>query len=138
MSEVRKPLTTEEQLPPPITHRRILILMALLIAAGTFAGTIFSANRFGLGIFVGGILAFANYFWQKNSLKGLFDRATAGEKSGFPAIKFLLRYVALGLVVAFFYITDSLPIIAVVLGLAAFTFAVVIEGMIGIFTRSNS
>ncbi len=133
----QQPLTTEDALPPQISHRRILILMTILIVVGTIAGTLFSANRFGLGVFVGGTLAFANYFWQKNSLKGMFSRAALGEKSEFPAFKFLLRYVALGLVVAFFYVTGALPIIALVLGLAAFTFAVVIEGTIGIFSGTN-
>jgi len=137
MSVNEQPLITEETLPPQISNRRILILMGILIATGSIAGTIFGESRFGLGILVGGILAFANYFWQKNSLKGLFNRVASGERSGFPAIRFLLRYVALGLVVAFFYVTGSLPIIAVILGLSAFTFAVVIEGMIGIFSGFN-
>ncbi len=137
MSVDQQPLTTEEALPPQISHRRILIVMTILILVGTIAGTLFSSDRFGLGILVGGILAFANYFWQKNSLEASFSRAAAGGKSEFPAFKFLLRYIALGLVVAFFYVTGALPIVAVVLGLAAFTFSVVIEGILGIFSGTS-
>lgn len=137
MSVDQQPLTTEEALPPQISHRRILIVMTILILVGTIAGTIFSADRFGLGILVGGVLAFANYFWQKNSLEASFSRTAAGGKSEFPAFKFLLRYIALGLVVAFFYVTGALPIVAVVLGLAAFTFSVVIEGILGIFSGTS-
>jgi hypothetical protein len=47
--------------------------------------------------------------------------------------KYFVRYIVLAIVVAMIYMTGVLPIVAVILGLAAFGFAVVVEGLIRIF-----
>lgn len=136
MSDEFDPLTADEGLPAQLSHRRILILMCVTIGLGSVAGTAFGTPGFGVGIAVGGLLAFANYLWQQRSTRALFERAAAGERSVLLAGKYILRYVAIGSVVAFFYITGALPVPAVILGLAAFTFAVVVEGLISIFSSS--
>jgi len=137
MSDDLVPLTSEDRLPPELSHRRILVLMAAIIVAGALAGFVFASARFGIGVLVGGAMAFANYFWQRNSTRAIFAKAANGEKPFLPAIRYILRYVAVGMVIWAFHATGALPIVAVILGLAAFAFAVVIEGMIGIFSSSN-
>jgi len=45
-----------------------------------------------------------------------------------------LRYAVFGLVLAVVYLTNIVPIIAVLLGLSSFAFALTIEGFIRIFS----
>jgi hypothetical protein len=49
--------------------------------------------------------------------------------------KYFLRYVILAIVVALIYATGLLPTVPVIVGLAAFGFAVVVEGLIRIFSK---
>lgn len=137
MSDDFQPLTTEQPLPPELSHRRILILMAVLIVLGSIFGAIFGSAGFGLGVAIGGLMSFANYFWQKRSTRAIFEQAANGDKPVMLSLRYVLRYLIVGLVVWFIYFTGALPIVAVVLGLAAFAFAVVVEGLIGIFTSFN-
>ena len=132
-----EPLTTEEQLPPQVSLKRVLVIMAVIVAVGSIAGFVFGPARFGAGVIVGGVMSFANYFWQRSSTRAIFAQAVNGEKPMLLGIRYILRYVAIGLVVWAIYATGALPIVAVVLGLAAFSFAVVIEGLIGIFSSFN-
>lgn len=132
-----EPLTTEDALPPQVSLNRVLVIMAVIIAVGTAAGFAFGPAGFGTGVIVGGVMSFANYFWQRNSTRAIFAQAANGERPMLLGVRYILRYVAIGLVVWAIYATGAFPIVAVVLGLAAFSFAVVIEGLIGIFSSSN-
>src|SRR5437870_5821850 len=93
MAAKSEPLTPEERMPPEISHRRILFEMCGVIATGSIVGFVFFSGRAGFGVLIGGILAFANYFWQKRSLKAIFDRAIDGKKSRFLPLRYILRYV---------------------------------------------
>ena len=137
MGDNPEPLTDEQPNPPPISHRRILIEMAAIVFFGSLAGTVFVSAKVGFGVLIGGVLAFANYFWQRRSLKAIFDRAAEGEKSRFLAARYILRYVVLGVALAIVYLTDTVSIYGVIFGLASFAIAVVIEGFTSIFSSSN-
>ena len=132
-----EPLITEDQLPPQVSLNRVLVIMTVIVAVGTIAGFVFGPARFGAGVIVGGVMSFANYFWQRSSTRAIFEQAVNGEKPMLLGVRYILRYVVIGLVVWGIYATGTLPIVAVVLGLAAFAFAVVIEGLIGIFSSFN-
>ncbi len=136
MGDDLKPLPTDAS-PPMISHNSILIWMAVVIAMGSIAGFAFASVGFGVGVLVGGVLAFANYFWQRNSTRAIFAGAAQGEMPVLPAVRYILRYVVIAAVLWVIYMTNALPIVAVVLGLAAFAFAVVVEGLKGIFTSHN-
>jgi hypothetical protein len=118
-----------------VSHERILLIMAALGILGGIAGFAFGSLRFGLGILVGTGLAFVNYYWLKSSLRKIFSAAESGERPRMLAGKYFLRYVVLAIVVAVIYAADLLPIVALILGLGAFGFAVVVEGMIRIFSK---
>jgi hypothetical protein len=120
-----------------LSNRRILFLMALVILVGSILGFIFVSNQFGFGALLGGILAFANYYWLKVSLKSVFAKAVSGERTRFLAGKYILRYLIFGLVLMFIYLSAAVDVIAVILGLASFALAVVVEGIINIFTSFN-
>jgi hypothetical protein len=119
----------------PITHGRILWIMAVLGLAGGIAGFAFGSLRFGLGILIGTALAFVNYYWLKSSLRRIFAAAASGERPRMLAGRYFLRYVILAVVVAAIYIADLVPVVALILGLAAFGFAVVAEGLIRVFRK---
>ena len=133
MSDKVDPLTTESSAELHLSHRRILVIMASVAVAGFVIAAVFFDIRAGLGVVVGAGMAFANYFWQRRSMRRMFEKALAGEKVFLPAFAYILRYVALGLIVWFFYATGALPVAAVVAGFGSFSLAIVIEGLIGIF-----
>ena len=109
--------------------------MAVLGIIGGIAGIAFSSFRFGLGIMIGTALAFANYYWLKSSLARIFAAAETGERPRMLAGKYFLRYLILAAVVAVIYAAGLVPIVPLILGLGAFGFAVMIEGLIRIFWR---
>ena len=116
-----------------ISHRRILFEMAAIVIVAAVIGAVFGSVRFATGVLIGGMLAFANYFWLRGSTGSLFRRVAAGGTTGWPAVGFLLRYIAIGLVLLAVYLSKVLPIEAVILGLASFALAVVLDGTISIF-----
>ena len=120
-----------------ISHRRILTKMAAVIVAGSTIGFAFFSWREGFGVLVGGVLGFANYFWQKHSLKAIFDRAIKGKRSRFLAARYILRYVMIGAALTAVYFTETVSIYAVIFGLASFAIAVMIEGFTSLFSRSG-
>lgn len=134
MQDATEPLIIPDQDVMPPSHTRILVIMAVLGLLGGIAGVIFGTVGFGLGIIFGTALAFGNYYWLKASLKRVFAEAAAGEKPKISALRYLTRYLALGIVIAIVFASDILPIVPVILGLAAFGFATVVEGFIRIFT----
>lgn len=124
-----------EQQPSPISHRRILWTMALVAFIAGIAGLVFVSWQFGLGVILGGVLSFINYYWMKVSLKRLFDSAIAhGEKPRFLAVRYFARYLTLGAILTIVFLTETIPVVAVILGLASFALAIVIEGFIRLFS----
>ena len=130
MAEDIEPTGESAETAPPPTHQRILWIMAFLGIAGGIVGFAVESFAFGLGVVIGTALAFANYYWLKSSLRKIFDAARTGERPRMLAGKYFLRYIVLGLAVAVIYIAGIVPIVALILGLAGFGFAVVIDGMI--------
>jgi hypothetical protein len=124
---------TAEAVQPP-THERILWIMAILGIGGGIGGVLFASLGFGFGIVVGTALAFVNYYWLKSSLRKIFDAAGSGERPRGLIGTYIIRYIALAAVVAVIYVSGILPIVAVIFGLAAFGFAVLIEGLIRLFS----
>ena len=120
-----------------VSHRGILYKMTSVIVAGMIVGFTFVSARAGFGVLVGGILAFVNYFWQKHSLKAIFDRAIDGKKTPFLALRYILRYVILGAALMLIYLSETVSIVAVIFGLSSFAIAVVIEGFTNIFLSSD-
>lgn len=133
MGEDSEPLTTEDSRAPGISHRRLLIEMAIVLMVGSAAGYAFFGATVGSGVLIGGVLAFANYYWQKNSLRAIFDRAAGGDRPRFLALRYILRYVVIGGILGIIYLTQTVSIFGVIFGLASFSLAVMIEGMISIF-----
>ena len=131
-----EPLTSVDGPIAAISHRRLLREMAGVIAIGTIVGFALFSAKAGFGVLVGGILAYANYFWQKHSLTAIFDRAIDGKETRFLALRYILRYVVLGAALLVIYLSQTVSIFAAIFGLSSFAVAVVIEGFANIFSSS--
>jgi hypothetical protein len=134
MSENSQPIAVEQENFEPLSHRRILVIMATIAVLGGLIGLILVSWQFGLGVLIGGILAFVNYYWLKFSLKKIFEQAIDGRKTRFLGLRYLFRYLILGTFLIIIFLTKSIPVVAVIAGLASFAVAVVIEGFIRIFS----
>ena len=122
-----------------LSHRRILTLMALAALLGSIAGFIFDGLSFGIGVLIGGALSLVNYYWLKRSLKVVFDNiAQEGEQPQFLAGRYFLRYLTFGAVLTVVYLTKTVPIIAVLLGLASFALAIIFEAIIRLFNSFSN
>lgn len=134
MSETSEPITDEQENLAPLSHRRILFLMGLIVLTGSALIFIYVSWRFSLGFLIGGILSFVNYYWLKISLKNVFERVVTEENPRFSATKYFLRYFVLGSILTVVYLTELFPFVSVITGLLSFAFAILIEGLIRIFT----
>ena len=136
MGDYTEPLADASRSASDLSHRRILIIMAVAVAAASVLGFIFGSTRFGAGVLIGGALSFVNYFWLKGSLRSLFERTALGGTSGFLAAKYFFRYFVIAAILTLFYYVFAVPPTAMLLGLASFAVAVVIEGILRIFITS--
>lgn len=128
-----EPVDTREENPPPLSHIRLLVVMAVVALAGTVAGFVFFSAKAGAGFAIGGVLSFVNYFWMKHSLSRIFENTEEGVKPSFAGGNYIMRYVAFATVIGAIYLVDWELLVPVILGLSSFAFAVVIEGFIRIF-----
>ena len=137
MGETPEPVAPESevagQISGTIPRRRLLIEMTAATLVIGVVGLVASSGRFFASVIVGGIISILNFLWLERSLGAVFRAAADGQKPGLQAVKYFLRYVVIGLALFVIYLTGSLPIVAVILGLASFAFAVVIDGILSIF-----
>lgn len=133
MSDDFKSTTDEEKRIVPISHSRILWIMAIVLVVAVVGSSIFAEWRVTAGLILGGILSFVNYYWLKFALKSVFANAAEGEKPRFLIGKYFLRYFAVGAVIFLVSLTKFISVVALVCGLLAFAAAVVIESFILIF-----
>lgn len=125
----------QEESPTPISNQRILWLMAAVVILGSLACLIFVSRLSGLGFFIGGILAFVNFFWLKSSLKKMFVVSDEGEhKPYYSAARYISRYFTLAAILGLIFLTKTVPVESVIFGLVSFVFAVMIEAFIRIFS----
>jgi hypothetical protein len=138
VSEDLEPAGDDQQLTTPPRNERILVILAVLSIGGSIAGAAFGSARLGLAVLIGCVLAFVNYYWMQRSLKKIFSEAREGEKPRFLGAGYFIRYLVLGCVVAFIYTLDLLPISGLLVGMAGFGFAILIEGFLRVFISRNN
>lgn len=110
-----------------------MMIAALTIAAA--AGFGFGGTRFGIGVLLGGGIAFVNYYWLDRSTRGVLKDDAMASMS-ILTFKYVLRYFAIGALLLAIFWTNVLPVTAVITGLAIFAIAVVARGIKSIFTSS--
>lgn len=137
MSDDHEPVDESQRLTKRPRNERILVILAVLGVGGSIAGAAAVSARFGLAVLIGCVLAFVNYYWMRRSLKAIFDLAAVGRKPSFIGAGYFLRYLVLGAVVAFIYALDLLPIAGILVGMAGFGFAILVEGFLRVTYRSS-
>ena len=66
MSGNSEPVAAETEQSAPLSHRRILWTMVIVVIIGAILSFVFVSLRSSvLGFIIGGILAFFNYYWLK-------------------------------------------------------------------------
>ena len=138
MGDEPEPIAPTDGSAVLFSHRRILITMAAVIAFGAVAGLTLFSFAVGAGVVIGGLLAYANYFWQKQSIAAIFDRAVHGHRSRFLGLRYILRYVVVGGVLTLIYFTQTVSIFGVIFGLSSFALAVMIEGLTSSFRKESN
>ncbi|NNE99122.1 MAG: hypothetical protein HKN25_08900 [Pyrinomonadaceae bacterium] len=121
-----------------LSHIRILWIMGLVVVFGAIIGAIFESLIFGIGILIGGVLSFVNYYWLKRSLESIFSVAKSGIKPNLFAGSYILRYLIFAIVLMLIYLSKMISIVAVILGLSSFAIAVMLEGILRIFSSINT
>jgi len=134
MGEDVKSLEINEDSFKQLSHIRILWIMGLVVVFGAVFGAIFESLIFGTGILLGGVLSFVNYYWLKQSLKSIFSVAERGIKPKLFAGSYILRYMIFALLLALLYLSKIVSMVAVILGLSSFAIAVMLEGVLRIFS----
>ena len=114
------------------TESRISVLTLLLGAVAALPVAFFDGWRWGIGIFIGAMLAWVNFRWLKQGLYALTAASTAQadqKKATVPIatyFKALFRYglIALAVYVIFSYL--NVPVLSMVLGLCALGAATIV------------
>ena len=132
MSEDTEPGQTDPGQIEQLSHRRILILMAMVVLLGGILSIYYVSGLFAVGFLTGGILSFVNYYWLKASLKRVFDEAGGGQRPRVSATRYILRYFTIAAILGIVFLTKTVPVAAVIFGLTSFALAVVVEAVIRI------
>ena len=138
MSEIEAPNPDGQPNIEQLSHTRILVLMGLIVIFGALASSFYVSGLFGLGFLLGGILSFVNYYWLKASLRKVFAEADGEHRPRVSAARYIFRYITIGGIIGFVFLTHTVPIVSVILGLTAFALAVVVEAVIRLFSIAFS
>ncbi|MEZ5424913.1 MAG: ATP synthase subunit I [Pyrinomonadaceae bacterium] len=133
MSENSESDVNSREMIKQLSHRRILFVMGMIVILGSIFCSLYVSRLFGLGFFLGGILSFINYYWLKATLKRVFEEASEGERPAVSAGRYVGRYLAIGAIIGFVFLTRTVPVASVILGLTSFALAVLVEALIRIF-----
>jgi len=102
------------------------VLMALL-ASGSF---VFFSRKFALGVLAGGILAVANYYLVKRSLRRALDPERQGKTRFLYLLQYGLRFAALGLTIALLLIKGWVSPLGMLLGLSIIVLGIALVGVV--------
>jgi hypothetical protein len=102
-------------------------VLLLLLTSGGFA---FFPRKFGLGVAVGGMLAIANFFLMKRNLGRALDTRRGGRSRLLYLLKYCLRFVALGVIIALLLIKGWVSPLGMLLGLSIIVIGIVLVGLV--------
>ena len=100
-------------------------VLLVLLTTGAFA---FLSRKFALGVCVGGMLAIANFFLMKRNLSRALDTRRRGGSRLFYLLKYCLRLIVLGLIIAILLIKGWVSPFGMLLGLSIIVIGIVLVG----------
>ncbi|MCS6873796.1 MAG: ATP synthase subunit I [Pyrinomonadaceae bacterium] len=113
------------------SDKKLLKRTALILLFTVFLSFILADSRFTLGLFIGGVLSFLNYFWLDFSVRYILEKAAKAEEASLSgAFIYLLKYLVVAVLVFLLksYFSENISIIAVMLGFLAFPASIILEG----------
>ena len=115
--------------------RRILVIMTILTLTSVIVSLFVFGPRETIGLVIGGLLSFLNFYWLKASLRQMLGQAAAGkaEPTSLWLLRYNLRFLSLILVIMAVYLTGFASIAALLAGLLSLAGAILIEGFIQLF-----
>jgi hypothetical protein len=99
-----------------------------LLAILTISSLVFFSSQFALGVFLGGVLAIANFYAMKRSLRRALDPGRKGKSRFLYLLKYYLRFVALGLIIALLLIKGWASPFGILLGLSIIVLGIALVG----------
>ncbi len=115
-----------------ISQKRLWSLTAAVVIISVLGSLAFENQKITIGVALGGLLSLLNFYWLKTSTAAMLEQAAEGAKPNVAA-RFFLRYIIIGFVVFFSYLSNLVSVVAVLCGLLAFTAAVFIESFFQLF-----
>jgi ATP synthase I chain len=127
-----------------LTARRLKIANWLVLAVLVVGGFIWRGQEFALGILVGGLVVVTNFHLLHRALKGMLERAAAGspeEAKGaakaFFAVRQMLRFFALLLVIYLLVSHGWVNIFGLVVGLSTVVLTLMLAAIIEVIKLKN-
>jgi ATP synthase I chain len=124
MSEETKPIIEETSSVEKRLWRLLLAALLLEILVSLW----WLDWRLTCGILVGGSLAIFNFHLLQTSVRGLWQT-----QSNSFAVRFILRYFVIGLVVFGFYYLNIVSIFGILIGISSFVAALMLEAGIQLY-----
>ncbi|HEU4387322.1 MAG TPA: ATP synthase subunit I [Blastocatellia bacterium] len=117
---------------PAAVQRRVWRNLAIVGVGAVAAAFAFAELRFALGIALGVVLALFNFWWLQTSVLGALTTGTGKTPSG-TILKFVVRWIVVGIAAYAAYATGYFDPIGIILGLTIPAAAVIVEaGYMGV------
>jgi hypothetical protein len=108
--------------------KKIELFNWVLLAILSISSLVFFSSQFALGVFLGGVLAIANFYLMKRSLRRALDPKRKGKSRFLYLLKYYLRFVALGLIIALLLIKGWASPFGILLGLSIIVLGIALVG----------
>ncbi len=116
-----------------LSGKRLVGAMIVVSAALIGGSLLFATWRVTVGLALGCLLSFLNFYWLKVSLRSLFEQAASDTRAKFTASFYLLRYLVIAIVITIAAALNVASVAAMLVGLLSFAFAVLLEAIIQLY-----
>jgi hypothetical protein len=108
---------------------RLFRVMIWTVAAAVLASAVLMPWRVTTGLFIGGALSLLNHHWMRTAISAAFAlSADTGARPKLKIVRFITRYVIVGVAVAVAHWLDIASLTAMLVGLCSFVVAALLEG----------
>jgi len=109
--------------------KRIELCNWVMLVILSISSLVFFSSQVALGVLLGGLLAIANFYLMKRSLRRALDPKTKGKSRFLYLLKYYLRFVALGLIIALLLIKGWASPFGILLGLSIIVLGIAFVGL---------
>lgn len=110
--------------------------MAAAFFFGSLAAFAAGGVRSSVGFMAGSAMSLVNYLWLESSLRAMFA-GSMSTSTIFVAARYVLRYFLIGGLLLAIYLTEALPMPAVISGLAIFAAAALLQGFSDVISNNR-